>query len=138
MIRGLHHTGISVQDLERSINFYRTLGMEVVQEATFAGESMERITGLPGTHGRAAMLRVGAQHLELFEFTAPRPKPTPRAVCDHGISHFCIQVADIENEYKRLRAAGVEFHCAPQSFGNSKATYMRDPDGNIVELLQSD
>jgi hypothetical protein len=28
------------------------------------------------------------------------------------------------------------FHCPPQTMGNVSATYGRDPDGNIVELLE--
>jgi catechol 2,3-dioxygenase-like lactoylglutathione lyase family enzyme len=139
MIKGVHHAAISVRDLDRSIEFYcGLLGMQALHRADFAGSAMERITQLPGTRGRAAMLRVGAQHLELFEFAVPQPRARVerRAVCEFGISHFCLEVADIETEYERLKAAGVEFHCAPQPFGPSKATYARDPDGNVFELLE--
>ena len=44
---------------------------------------------------------------------------------------------DIDADYTRLLAAGVTFHCLPQTApGLCRATYARDPDGNIVELLQ--
>lgn len=139
-IKGLHHAALSVRDLDRAIEFYcGVLGMELLQQAGFAGGVMDRITRLTGTKGRAAVLRMGAQHLELFEFSTPTPKPNdpPRPVSDHGISHFCIEVTDIQGEYERLRAEGVEFHCAPQPFGDMKATYARDPDGNVFELLET-
>ena len=140
MIKGLHHAGISVRDLDRSIRFYcGLLGMEVQAQGPFEGEAMERITNLDGARGRAAMLRAGAQCLELFEFATPAPRhgENPRPVCDEGISHVCIQVTDLPLEYERLKAAGVTFHCPPQPFGEDmRATYARDPDGNVVELLE--
>ena len=58
-------------------------------------------------------------------------------MCDHGITHLCLQVEDIDGEYERLKAAGMTFHCAPQKAGKGlRATYGRDPDGNVVELLE--
>jgi hypothetical protein len=59
-----------------------------------------------------------------------------RPVCDHGITHLCLNVTDIDKEYERLNAAGMRFHCPPQHMGALKATYGRDPDGNVVELLE--
>ncbi|HJP36347.1 MAG TPA: VOC family protein, partial [Gammaproteobacteria bacterium] len=60
-----------------------------------------------------------------------------RPVCDHGITHLCLQVSDIDAEYERLKAAGMVFHCPPQAVGDAiHATYGRDPDGNVVELLE--
>lgn len=138
MLKGLHHAALSVVDLDRSIEFYcGLLGMELVRQGNFGGE-LDTITALRGARGRGAMLRVGAQHLELFEFSNPPPASTGRSkpVCDHGISHFCIEVVDIERECRRLEALGVEFHCPPQPFGDMKATYARDPDGNVIELLE--
>jgi hypothetical protein len=46
-------------------------------------------------------------------------------------------VTDIDAEYERLKAAGMVFHCPPQAAGKGfRATYGRDPDGNVVELLE--
>lgn len=140
MIKGLHHAGISVKDLDRSVAFYcDILGMELLRQGDFNGGSMDRITALTNTRGRAAMLRVGQQYLELFEFALPTPMSPDhrRPMCDHGISHFCIEVTNIEQEFERLKAAGVEFHCTPQIFGSMRATYARDPDGNALELLET-
>jgi len=38
----------------------------------------------------------------------------------------------------RLQAAGVVFNCPPPKFPGSsiRATYGRDPDGNVIELQQ--
>ena len=75
---------------------------------------------------------------ELFEFTHPIPQPANlhRPVCDHGITHFCLQVESIDVAYTKLQEAGVLLHCEPKLFGNMKALYARDPDGNVFELLE--
>ena len=137
--KGLHHAGMSVRNLDRSLAFYcGLLGMVVELEGSFAGGSMDRITRLTRTRGRAVLLSVGDQHLELFEFAAPQPqeKDPFYPVCDYGISHFCLEVSNVQHAYEKLTTAGVIFHCPPQAFGNMKATYARDPDGNVIEFLE--
>jgi len=139
MRRRLNHVGISVRNLQRSIAFYRDmLGMQVVGEGDFSGEQYEQILALPQVRGRAAMLECDGLRIELFEFVTPDPgRADPaRPVSDHGISHFCIEVAEVAPLYERLRACGVSFHCPPLRFGGARATYGRDPDGNVFELLQ--
>lgn len=140
MIRGMMHVGISVASLDRALAFYRDLlGMQIVGQSTFGGEQYETILGLRGASGRVALLGLERMQIELFEFDSPRPAPAKpsRPVCDHGITHICIEVDDIDAEYRRLHAAGVVFHCPPlEFFGTVKATYGRDPDGNVFELTQ--
>jgi catechol 2,3-dioxygenase-like lactoylglutathione lyase family enzyme len=140
LIKGINHIGISVVNLERSLLFYRDLlGLELVAQDTFGDERYDRIFALERVSGRAAILRKGNFQVELFEFARPKPKLSDRQqpVSDHGITHFCIEVVDIEREYERLKSAGVRFHCSPFKFAEgTKATYGRDPDGNAFELLE--
>jgi len=134
------HVGISVVNLERSLAFYRDLlGMKVVEEVTFEGERYEAILALKGARGRIAILKSGNLAVELFEFMEPTPKAAEgmRPVSDHGITHVAVEVDDIQELYDRLRTAGVSFHCPPIHFpACATATYARDPDGNVVEMLQ--
>lgn len=142
MIHGIHHTAISSADIERSLRFYRDLlGFEEVFKLNWeiGTQTLDDITGLRDSSARIVMLRAGNACVELFEYATPTPKPAEarRPVCDHGITHLCLQVSDIDGEYARLSAAGMEFHCPPQAVGDSlRATYGRDPDGNVVELLE--
>lgn len=146
MIIGLNHVGMSVANLNRSIGFYRNLlGMDLVVRKPFGDETSSgyekyrAILGLTDAHGEVALLRRTHLQIELFEFHSPQPKLSDlkRPVCDHGITHFCLQVTDVRGEYARLKAAGVSFHCPPQEFaGEAVVTYGRDPDGNVFELLQ--
>ena len=141
MINGINHVAISTGNFERSLGFYRDLlGMEVLFNGKFEGEIYDRITALENTGGRVALLRIGNAQIELFEFSDAQAKTSDpkRPVCDHGITHICFDVDDIEKEYMRLKEAGVVFHCVPLEFSEeTKATYGRDPDGNVFELLET-
>ncbi len=142
MIHGIHHTAISSSDIERSLHFYRDLlGFEEMFKLNWevGDKTLDDITGLTDSSARVVMLKAANACVELFEYATPAPKPADdrRPVCDHGITHLCLQVSDIEGEYNRLKAAGMVFHCPPQSVGDSlRVTYGRDPDGNVVELLE--
>lgn len=139
MISGINHIAISTGDMQKCLRFYCDLmGMEMVSQGPFEGTLYDNIMGLEKATGSAAMLRLGNAQLELFEFANPSPKESDpaRPVCDHGITHLCFDVMDIYQEYERLKAAEVPFHCPPQDAGFAIATYGRDPDGNVFELLQ--
>jgi catechol 2,3-dioxygenase-like lactoylglutathione lyase family enzyme len=141
MIRGIHHTAISTGDLERALGFYRDLlGFEVVMDWTWpeGTAGMNLTHQLPETSGRVALLGLGNAMLELFEYATPPPAPraADRRMVDHGITHLCLDVDDLDAEFVRLREAGVSFHCEPVDYGTVKVTYMRDPDGNVLELQE--
>ncbi len=141
MVTGIHHVGISVADIERSITFYRDIfGMEQACEVfPFGGEQYARIMDLQSPEGRMCVMARGSLMLELFEFTGPEPaKQDPDyPVANRGITHFGVWVEDIEATQQRMAGAGVRFHSEVQRFpGGMKATYGRDPDGNVFELLE--
>ena len=145
MILGIHHTAISVRDMERSLAFYRDLlGMELLSDQRWEGSAdrnpkAEQILALKNPAARQVMLRCGTCHIELFEFSSPTPAPMApdRPVNDHGYTHFSLDVKDVDAEYERLLAAGVTFHCPPINLGpHVRTTYGRDPDGNVIEFQE--
>lgn len=141
MIKSMHHVGISVANLERSMAFYtELLGMEVAAPPfPLSGQDLEQIMAVPDLQGRMCVVRKGTLLIELFEFAQPKPlaKDANYSVSNHGISHFGIEVDDIDHVYQQLLAAGVRFHSPVMSFQRGvKATYGRDPDGNVFELLE--
>ena len=141
MIQGIHHTGLSTPDLERTLRFYvDLLGFEVLTRFTMPPGSpgMDEMLELPGVGFNAALLRHGRTMIEVFQFSDPEPirAPARRRVCDHGLTHLCLQVDDLKAEYERLSAAGMSFHCAPQTGSGARFVYGRDPDGNAIELIE--
>jgi catechol 2,3-dioxygenase-like lactoylglutathione lyase family enzyme len=114
MLQGFHHAAISTP------------------------AAADALTGLKDSAARAVLLKLGDSFLEIFEFSSPRPQPgnPDRPACDHGITHICVAVKDCQHEYQRLLAAGMRFHAPPQAQEGGFVCYGRDPDGNIIELLE--
>ena len=147
MIKGIHHVGISTPDLDRICCFYRdVVGFEPVGEEfawepdTDIGKLCDTVVGLKGSSARSIMLKKADMIIEFFEYRRPEPKPRDpeTRVCDHGYTHICLQVEDIDHEYERLKSLGMIFHAAPPPGdpGGLRAIYGKDPDGNVVELME--
>ena len=115
------HVHLKVSDLDRALGFYRdVLGFELTQRF--------------GTS--AAFLSAGGYHhhigLNTWESAGGSPPP-PRAT---GLYHLAIVYptrAELADALRRVRAAGIELDGAADH-GVSQALYLRDPDGNGVEL----
>jgi glyoxylase I family protein len=143
MINGIHHIAISTPELNRSVRFYTDiLGFELIGEYDWkvGDETMDQVMDLKGSSGKYMMLKKTNALLEIFEFATPAPSPVrgQRPVFECGISHISLDVVDLDAEYERLRAQGMSFHSPPMDFdhGALRATYGRDPDGNVIELIE--
>ncbi|CCA90472.1 MULTISPECIES: VOC family protein [unclassified Novosphingobium] len=139
MIRGVHHLAISTPDLERFIDHYRRwFGFERVGEGGWerGNARIDTMVGLENSAARYAMIRLGNLHIEVFEYASNDPREVYPRMCDHGITHLCLYCDDVFAEYERLKGMGMTFNCPPGGSGMTRATYGRDCDGNVVELLQ--
>jgi catechol 2,3-dioxygenase-like lactoylglutathione lyase family enzyme len=88
--------------------------------------------------GRVVMIANGASRLEIFEYEKPEPRAdiVARANADLGIAHFAVEVRDIEKEFPRLEKAGMTFQSGlVTQTPVIKMAYGRDPDGNIIEVI---
>ncbi len=141
MILGIHHTALSTRDADRLVRFYRELfGFEVEFDFPWdeSNEAFQQTHAAPETAGRVVMIANGPSRLEIFEYKKPAPRAdiTSRANADLGIAHFCIEVREIDKEYARLAGAGMRFQSKlVQQTPTIKLAYGRDPDGNIIELI---
>jgi len=139
---GLHHVGIPVRSIERSLRWYRdAFGLEPQFVATSEGPELEQTVQLDGARLRFAFLDLGGCVLELLEYEAPVGADFALRNCDVGAVHVCFEVDDIELVYERLRARGVEFSIRPTEVQASvlaghRCCYFRDPDGIQLELWQ--
>ena len=142
MLLGLHHVAICTPDADRLIGFYRDrLGFAVAVDQSWEPgvDLADTVLGLAGTSGRQVLLKIGNAYLELFEFRSPagRAADPDRRVCDHGYTHLCVDVDDLDSTYERLLSAGVPFTSPPQDLlPGVRTCYSRDPDGNVVEIQQ--
>jgi catechol 2,3-dioxygenase len=115
------HVHLKVADLDRAIGFYRdVLGFELMQR--FGPQ--------------AAFLSAGGYHhhvgLNTWE-SAGAPPPPPGTT---GLYHFAIRYPTrgaLADAVERVLDAGIPLTGA-SDHGVSEAVYLRDPDGNGVEL----
>ena len=140
-INGLHHAAISTPDIERLMKWYtKNFGFEEVARTEWpkGSKQIDDVVGLKDSSAKQGFLKCGNIMIEFFEYSSPQSQPMDknRPVNNHGHTHVCVDVTNIEDEYKRLLQNGVEFHAPPQDFGQVKATYGRDCDGNVFELQE--
>jgi catechol 2,3-dioxygenase-like lactoylglutathione lyase family enzyme len=141
----MHHAGLHVRDLDRSIAFYRDhLGLILLARRDATADYTSAVVGYPCAHLRFAFLRhpAGGPILELIEYVAPRGEAIDTATKNPGTAHVCFEVADINGVHARLAAIGVRFRsAAPVEIlagvnRGGYAIYFTDPDGIVLELLQ--
>lgn len=133
----VHHTGITVSDVERSAEFYRLFGLEEAARFELKGEAFEAAVGVPDAVAQFVMLRGTNTVVELIQYTQGAGQPFGRGNNDTGSVHVCFTVDDIEETRQKLEAAGVSLvgPPTPPEDGTSFA-FVRDPDGIGVEILQ--
>lgn len=145
MIQGVHHSCITVSDLERSIAFYRDLlGLDLVmtEESERSQDDRSKALGVAGAKVKLALLNAGAARVELIQYVTTPGRPYDRKNNDVGAMHIAFQVADIDAVYQRLVDHGVRFTAPPATIPAGpmqgwRWTYFFDPDGVSLEIIQT-
>ena len=118
------HFGLRVADLDRSLAFYAAVGYEVVGS-------------VPGTPlGDLTMLKLPGDEFVTIELVHD---PAPGgASSGTGLSHFVIKVESLDATISELAALGIgaEAPVSPDGSGEFRTTWVVDPDGNRIELVQ--
>ena len=140
--------GLVVSDIERASNFYRNaLGLKEVPgfdvKKEMGGDS--GLTAYKGFHVRVfvAEQNPGATQVKLIEFRDALTKPNDNAFIhsELGVRYLTIHVKDITAALARIAKWGVlpigkGPMALPETF--PKGLYLaivRDPDGNMIELV---
>ena len=117
------HVHLKVADLERSLGFYHgVLGFEVTQRI---GDE-------------AAFLSAGGYHHHIALNTWESRGGSPPPPGSTGLFHVAIRYPDrrtLADAVRRVAQAGIRLTGA-SDHGVSEALYLRDPDGNGVELYR--
>ena len=118
----LHHVRLLVRDVGDSIRFYRdVLGLDL----TWGEEGI----------GYASFSGGNGVDLSVFLRTS---QPEADAAGRGDTVLLSLEVDDVDREAERLRAHGVEVVAGPrteESWG-LRVAYVRDPDGNLLELMR--
>ena len=126
-----HHLGISVPDLEASIDWYcEKLGFTVVNRVT-----------LDAIPAKIAFLQHGDFAVELFEVPGASPLPEDRRYPDrdlltHGTKHIAFAVEDTQKLVEVLKERGVAVAKDVTEVDQTVIAFIRDNSGNLIEIFQ--
>jgi glyoxylase I family protein len=110
----VHHVSITVTDVDTALAFYtEVLGLVPRRDRPDFGFG-------------GAWLDAGGQQLHLVEGHPPE---------DRG-QHFALRVADLDDTVTELRDRGVDI-TDPSPAGPTRQSFVHDPEGNLVELLET-
>lgn len=128
-----HHIGISVENLEESIAWYKEmLGFEEVMRMDQGASDQKMIIG---------HIRRGNCYIELFQVDGSKPLPEYRRDPNadfgvQGLKHFGLQVDDALAAVEELKAKGVEIAFGPIDTPGVCFVFIRDNSGNAFELIE--
>ena len=136
------HVGLTVSDIDKSVEFYNKLGFELEFKMTFPPEFIASAPQLyrqsEGVYSDAAFLKASSGvELELFQFSSNEPAKLP-VWNQPGFHHICMKVQSVPEAYEKLVAEGVKFFFEPAFRGDPNNNvywiFLKDPDGNMIEL----
>ena len=110
----IQHINIQISNRERTREWYeKVLGAEFLDRG-------------PDLNQRQLQLRIGSAEIH----TTHTPNPAPSG-------HFAVEIPDWEEMIANLDVLGVPY--APptiRAYSGGHSTYIHDPDGNMIELVQ--
>ena len=141
------HTSMVARDVERLADFYTEVFgcVRLSPPQDMAGEALSRGSGIANAEVRGLWLRLpgyeeNAPILELLQYAETEARPVPR-VNEPGYSHISFDVSDISATVEVVLAAGGsrlgEIADMDDENGVVTFVYLRDPEGNIVELMRA-
>ena len=125
------HCGISVPDLDLSINWYREM----------LDFTLDMRKYLPILNGKVAFLSHGNFSIELFELEGANPLPVERRIPNldiqtHGTKHIAFAVENIKDIMETLKEKNVDIAMDITIIENDFVAFIRDNSGNLIELIQ--
>src|SRR5215211_7940649 len=123
MIKRLLHTRYRVQDLEKTVSFYKeVLGLEETRRHTSGRGSQLVFFKAPG----------GEEEIELCKFDQSGP-----VIVGPDLTHLAFEVDDIEAFAKHSEAKGYPLSDGPhKNSGGGAIAFIDAPEGYEIELIQ--
>lgn len=139
-VKNIHHFGIVVKDIDKSMKFYNDLGFRKVSDYITSGEDIDYAMGTINLKIHAVFMKFADCMLELMQMEPNHNKERERSyVNDIGIRHIAFEVKELNRLYENLTAKSVKFISPPRVLKNQQndiLAYCYDPDGNIIEFYE--
>lgn len=129
MLKSFEHVGMTVSDMDRSLEFYvGLLGLTLV---------LRKITG---NGAELAFLDAGGGMLEMVAPDGGVARAIDVQEGHAGLRHLTFRFESADEMFEKLKAAGVEMVEPPRPAVNSevlrRVAFCRDPDGIMIELSE--
>lgn len=125
-VKAIDHVGVRVSDRERALAFYAMLGFKLVY--TGGPEPVAIVRNQAGIE--INLILNGVQQPNANNVLLDHPTKLP------GYTHVAYQVGEpnIDAVVEKLQALGITITEGPVELGGAMAVFVRDPDGNVIEL----
>ena len=138
-IKSISHCGLTVSSFEKAVKwYYEMFGLRLVSEQVLDEKQVEELYPLYRLHNtsiRLGFLRAPKGGvIEIFEFK-PVLKSEQAVWNKPGFTHVTLDVKNVGRWYKTLKEKGIYFYSEPQATAGTEWVFMKDPDGNMIELL---
>ncbi len=122
-------TSVLVDDQEKALDFYtRVLGFQKKMEVPLGEHQWLTVVSPDDPDGTQLVLEPDAH---------PAAKPFKAALVSDGIPFASFTVDDVQREFERLRALGVDFTQEPVQMGSVTTAVFDDTCGNLIQIAES-
>jgi glyoxylase I family protein len=126
----IHHVSLSVRDLQKSLEFYTSLGFK--HFLTWESENKKE---------KVIHMEMNGFFLELFSFSPFIEAPAHTATLKTdlptiGIKHFALQVPSIEEAHFFFKEKGYQDINITQGKTGIRYFFIQDPDNIFVEIVE--
>jgi catechol 2,3-dioxygenase-like lactoylglutathione lyase family enzyme len=140
MITEVRHVGITVQDLNKTLNFFiKVLGFKIKKRMNEKGEYINAMLGLKKVQVTTVKIQApDGGMIELLKFKNYKDKKKwSGKIFSTGPTHIALTVKNIENAYKKLKNK-YKFNAPPQLSpdGYAKVTFFKGPENLHIEIVQ--
>jgi catechol 2,3-dioxygenase-like lactoylglutathione lyase family enzyme len=142
VITAFNHTSFTVPDIGLAVSFWsNVLGFACSGILERRGAWVEAVTGVPGATIKVAHLHGYGHHMEFIQYANGLRDRAADRPDRPGTGHVCLEVTDIHETERVMRAAGATGLGTMTEIGDPDMTpciagYLRDPNGIIIELLE--
>jgi catechol 2,3-dioxygenase-like lactoylglutathione lyase family enzyme len=142
-LESLYHTMVNVTDLDHSLQFYESLGFQILSDRRdvdwpdFAAD----VYGVTSPKARAVLMNhpddPNGPLLDIIQWLRPKtPAPTPGEVPPRVIAFRVKNIRECAADLKRRGIESFSFVQPPEAMGILGVICARDPDGTLIEFVE--
>ena len=142
MKSGIRHVGIVVQDIQKSINFWRDhFDFSIYLDQIEEGEFIEHLLSIPNVKVRTVKMKGQDNSLiELLYFFEKQDIDQWQGnLTSTGLTHLALNINNLNEKIEILQSHGFELINQPRKSENGSVlvAFIKGPEGILIELVES-